>query len=328
MARKTDIIKGKILNEVLSVTELENIMAEFEFVSVESEDDAETIKFTNYKSQIWIDGETDTEGNILVSNVSVVNRVESEPTRVEAFRSYEDLEKVLNWFWDNGHYNHWITAWLMAALGRRVGDTCNLKWSDLYKKDGNYRERLTQLKEEKTGKKVAPILNALAKIKIEEFISMVGIVPEKHYMEKIVDTKPSAFRKMLKKAVEDVGLSYAISTHSFRKFWATTIYKLNPQDADNLMIVQSMLGHSSPEITKIYIGEIEKKQDRYMEKYSDYLISKGNGVNMEISNSPMMVIKAEDFREILSKCWEMSQSGTNKFDGINELIGIAENCVV
>jgi integrase len=328
MARKTDIIKKKILNEVLSMTELENIMAEFEFVPVETEDDSETLKFTNYKSQIWIDGETDTEENILISNVSVVNRVESEPTRVEAFRSYEDLEKVLNWFWNNGHYNHWITAWLMTALGRRVGDTCNLKWSDLYKKDGNYRERLTQLKEEKTRKKVAPILNALAKMKIEEFISTTKKTPIEHYTEKIVDTKPSAFRKMLKKAVSEVGLTYDISTHSFRKYWANTIYRLNPQDADNLMIVQSMLGHSSPEITKIYIGEIEKKQDKYMEKYSDYIISKGQGIDMEISNSPMMVIKAEDFRDILSKCWDMSQSGISKFDGINELIGIAENCIV
>ena len=328
MARKTDIIKGKILNEVLSMTELENIMAEFEFVPVETEDDAETLKFTNYKSQIWIDGETDTEENILVSNVSVVNRVEAEPTRVEAFRSYEDLEKVLNWFWNNGHYSHWITAWLMTALGRRVGDTCNLKWSDIYKKDGNYRERLTQLKEEKTGKKVAPIFNALAKMKIEEFITITSVIPSDCYTEKIVDTKPSAFRKMLKKAVLEVGLTYDISTHSFRKYWANTIYRLNPQDSDNLMIVQSMLGHSSPEITKIYIGEIEKKQDKYMEKYSDYLISKGNGVDMEISNSPMMVIKAEDFREILSKCWDMSQKGISKFDGINKLIGIAENCIV
>ena len=328
MARKTDIIKEKILNEILSMTELENIMAEFEFVPVESEDDTETIKFTNYKSQIWIEGETDTEENILITNVSVVNRVESEPTRVEAFRSYEDLEKVLNWFWDNGHYNHWITAWLMTALGRRVGDTCSLKWFDLYKKDGNYRERLTQLKEEKTGKKVAPILNALAKMKIEEFITITEAIPTDNYTEKIVDTKPSAFRKMLKKAVSEVGLTYDISTHSFRKFWANTIYRLNPQDSDNLMIVQSMLGHSSPETTKIYIGEIEKKQDKYMEKYSDYLISKGQGVDMEISNSPMMVIKAEDFREILSKCWDMSRTGISKFDGINELIGFAENCIV
>ncbi|MDD4688795.1 MAG: hypothetical protein PHE51_03490 [Eubacteriales bacterium] len=48
MARKTDVIKGKILNEVLSMTELENIMTEFEYVPIETEDDTETLKFTNY----------------------------------------------------------------------------------------------------------------------------------------------------------------------------------------------------------------------------------------------------------------------------------------
>lgn len=328
MARKTDKIKEKILNEILSVVELENILEEFEFVPIETEDDSETLKFTNYKSQIWIDGETDTEGNILVSNVSVVNRVESEPTRVEAFRSYEDLEKVLNWFWDNSHYSHWITAWLMTALGRRVGDTCGLKWSDIYKRDGNYRDRLTQLKEEKTGKKVAPILNALAKMKIEEFIYVTEAAPTDNYTEKIVDTKPSAFRKMLKKAVEEVGLSYSISTHSFRKYYANTIYKLHPQDADNLMIVQSILGHSDIETTKIYIGEIDRKIDKYNTDYANYMLGKSNGEDMEISNSPMMVIKAEDFREILSKCWEMSRTEISKFDGINELIGVAENLIV
>lgn len=328
MARKTDIIKEKILNEVLSMTELENIMAEFEFVPVETEDDAETIKFTNYKSQIWIDGETDNDGDILVSSVKTINRIESEPTRVEAFRSYEDLEKVLNWFWDNKHYNHWMTAWFMTALGRRVGDTVNLKWFDIYKKDGTYRERLTQLKEEKTGKKVSPVLNALAKLKIEEYIQIVDINPLEHYTEKIVDTTSQAFRKMLKKAISEVGIMSIISTHSFRKFYANTIYKLHPQDADNLMIVQSMLGHSDAETTKIYISEIDNKIDKYNEDYANYMIGKGNGINTEISNSPMMVIKAEDFREILSKCWDMSQTGTTKFDGINELIGIAENCIV
>ncbi|MDD4688793.1 MAG: hypothetical protein PHE51_03480 [Eubacteriales bacterium] len=65
-----------------------------------------------------------------------------------------------------------------------------------------------------------------------------------------------------------------------------------------------------------------------MEKYSDYLISKGNRVDVEISNSPMVVLKAEDFRDILSKSWDMSQKGISKFDGINELIRIVENRVV
>lgn len=42
----------------------------------------------------------------------------------------------------------------------------------------------------------------------------------------------------------------------------------------------------------------------------------------------MVPLKAEDFREILSKCWDMSQNGEDKFNGINKLIGMAEKCMV
>lgn len=328
MAKTIDRIKENILEQVLSLSELENIMAEFRYHPVEKDDDTDTIKFTNYSSQIWIDGEKDSDGNILISNVRSVNRLDPEPTRVESFRTYEDLEKVMNYFKDNGYYNHWITGWLMISLGRRVGDTIALKWSDVFRKDGKYRERLTQLKEEKTGKKLAPRLNALARLRIDEYIKMVGIRPMQHYEEPIVDTSSAAFRKMTKKAIESTGVKGCLSTHSYRKFYANTIYRLHPQDADNLMIVQTLLGHSSPEITKIYIGEIDKKQDKYNEDYSAYMIAKGNGINVDISNSPIVALKSDDFRELLSKCWDMAKSGAEKFEGINELLRLSEKSML
>lgn len=328
MAKTIDKIKEKILEQVLSQDELENIMAEFRYHPVEKDDDIDTIKFTNYSSQIWIDGEKDGEGNILISNVRSVNRLENEPTRVEPFRTYEDLEKIMNYFEDNGYYNHWITGWLMTSLGRRVGDTIALKWSDVFRKDGKYRERLTQLKEEKTGKKLAPRLNALARLKIDEYIEMVGIKPMQHYDEQIVDTSSAAFRKMVKKAIDSVGLEYSLSTHSFRKYWANTIYRLHPQDADNLMIVQTMLGHSDSQTTKIYINEIDKKQDKYNEDYSAYMIARGNGINMDISNSPTISVQSDDFRNLLSKLYDMGHNGEDKFESINKIICMAEQCMI
>lgn len=328
MAKTIDIIKEKTLEQILSLSELENIMSEFRYHPVEKDDDTDTIKFTNYSSQIWIDGDRDSDGNILVSKVRSVNRLESEPTRVEPFRTYEDLEKVMNYFKDNGYYNHWITGWLMTSLGRRVGDTIALKWSDVFRKDGKYRERLTQLKEEKTGKKLAPRLNALARLKIDEYIELVGIKPMQHYDEQIVDTSSAAFRKMVKKAIDNVGLEYSLSTHSFRKYWANTIYRLHPQDADNLMIVQTMLGHSDMMTTKIYINEIDNKQDKYNEDYSNYMIAKGNGIDTEISNSPTISVQSYNFRYLLSKLYDMGKDGEDKFEAINKIIGMAEQCMI
>ncbi len=70
-----------------------------------------------------------------------------------------------------------------------------------------------------------------------------------------------------------IGLTYPISTHSFRKYYANTIYKLHPSRYfDNLMIVQTMMGHSDLETTKIYINEIDRKQDVYNNDYAEYML--------------------------------------------------------
>ena len=98
--------------------------------------------------------------------------------------------------------------------------------------------------------------------------------------------------------------------------------------SDNLMIVQTMLGHSDVMTTKIYINEIDKKQDKYNEDYSAHMIAKGNGIDTDISNSPIVALKSDDFRELLSKCFDMAQNGKDKFEVINELIGMSENLIV
>lgn len=329
MAKIIDKIRDELLENVLSFDELEETMSNYRYYLVEEESEDEEydqniIKFTNYSGQIWIEGDIDENRNILIAKVTPITRLENESTRVEPFRTYEDLEKVLNYFKDNGYMNHWITACLMASLGRRVGDTIALKWSDIFKKNGKYRVRLTQLKEEKTGKKLAPRLNALAKLYIDEYIKAIGIKPMEHYDERIVNNTSAAFRKMLKKAVDVSGLDYPLSTHSFRKWWANTIYMLHPQDTDNLMIIQTMLGHSDINTTKLYINYIDRKQDKYNEDYAQYMMNKINGVDTYVSNSPVVSLLWEDLREILSASFDMGANGQDKFEAINELIGKTE----
>lgn len=331
MARKIDKMKAELIGDVFSLTELENYMRKYDFSVIESEDAEEIdglIKYTNHKSQIWVELESDEENNLLILNLKSIAKINNESTRVEPFRTYEDLEKVINYFLNNQMYHHWFTSCLMVSLGRRVGDTIALKWSDLFLPNGEYRERLTTLKEEKTGKVVGVKLNALAKFYIEEYCRLVEIEPLEHYREKIFSNSDAAFRKMLKQAVQMSGLTYPISTHSFRKFYANTIYKLHPQDADNLMIIQTMMGHSDLETTKIYLNEIDRKQDVYNNDYADYMLKRKNGEEVEISNSPILSVKWEDFREILSQCWDMAQNGEEKFNGLNKLIGLAEKCMV
>lgn len=60
----------------------------------------------------------------------------------------------------------------------------------------------------------------------------------------------------------------------------------------------------------------------------DFVIDVSGGKKPVIKNSPVVPLKAEDFREILSKCWNMAQNGEDKFDGIKKFIGMAEKCMV
>lgn len=48
MARKTDKMKSEMVGEVLSPTELENYMYEYEFVLIGSDEDDIKQKFNNY----------------------------------------------------------------------------------------------------------------------------------------------------------------------------------------------------------------------------------------------------------------------------------------
>lgn len=331
MAKKIDKIKEDLVGKVYSQIELENYMNKQGFVPVEYEDPEDEkenyIKFTNYKSQIWIECEYE-NSEILICDAKRITRVENNKTRVNPFESYEDLEKVISYFWDNKMYHHWLISGLMVSLGRRINDTISLKWSDFFDKNGSYKARLETLREEKTGKIVGVRINALAKYYIGEYCKTLDINPVIYYKEKIFSIGSAGYRKALKKAIDFVGLNYSLSTHSLRKFYANTIFKLHPQDQDNLVVIQKMMGHSDIETTKIYIGEIDRKIDVYNQDFSEYILKKMNGEDCEISNSPILSIKWEDFREILSKCWDMGDNGTGKFESINKLIGMAENCMV
>jgi len=60
----------------------------------------------------------------------------------------------------------------------------------------------------------------------------------------------------------------------------------------------------------------------------DFIADVENGKKPIIKNSPVLPLKSEDFREILSNCWDMAVNGEDKFDGINKLIGMAEKHMI
>lgn len=58
------------------------------------------------------------------------------------------------------------------------------------------------------------------------------------------------------------------------------------------------------------------------------MLTKMRGIETKISNSPVVSFKAEDFRGLLGQLYDKAKNGADKFDGINEIMGLAEKCML
>lgn len=324
--KKIKDIKAEIIGKSMTECELESYMFECGFIPFETDAADEVVAvFTDSKRLIYIKGTVDDDINI--TNVTHNNRINNnEATRVDPFHSYEDLDAVLNYFANKEQWNHWLACKLMVGLGRRSGDTLNLRWCDIYKdrECTTFFDRCMKLKEEKTGKIIAPHITEYVQLAVEEYCKHTGVNPSDNYVGNIFSVKTPAVRAAVKKAVESVGIDYPVSLHSFRKTYGNWTYKIHRNEGICLEIIRGMFGHSDTGITRLYIDQTNEDAKRYANDLSEYLLKKGDGTADEINNCPNVTIKAETIRDILSIVYDAGHDGMDKFDTINEMIGRIE----
>ena len=138
-----------------------------------------------------------------------------------------------------------------ANLGIRISDILNLRLNDIVRDAGRYR---LDIVEQKTGKARNFTVPTTLHLYIKNYVLENSIKPT----EIIFPITERAVQKKLKIVCDYLGYE-KIGTHSFRKFYATEIYKNSNY---NVALVQQLLQHSSPAVTQRYIGissqEVEK----------------------------------------------------------------------
>lgn len=132
---------------------------------------------------------------------------------------------------------------LEGNLGLRISDILKLKLSDIVKDGERYRLDIT---EQKTGKKRTFTVPMAIYLYIANYCHENQIAPD----QTIFPITERAVQKQLKLVCDYLGYE-GISTHSFRKWYATEIY--NNADHD-IVLVQQLLQHSSTSVTQRYIG--------------------------------------------------------------------------
>ena len=156
----------------------------------------------------------------------------------------EIIETIRNGFLTSRPNDRVATALVVETnLGIRISDVLKLRLNDFIKDGERFR---IDIVEQKTGKK----RTFTVPTEIYNYIKQYCIDNEIKSNDIIFDISERAIQKHLKLVCDYLGFEN-ISTHSFRKFFATNIYL---QNECNIVLVQELLQHSSPTTTQRYIG--------------------------------------------------------------------------
>ena len=146
---------------------------------------------------------------------------------------------------------------LEGNLGLRISDILKLRLCDIVRDGDRYR---LEIIEKKTGKRRIFTVPLVLYQYIENYCLRNGIART----EIMFPITERTIQKQLRIVCDYLGYN-GISTHSFRKWYATEIYKANGYD---IVLVQRLLQHSSAATTQRYIGIEPQRIEQAIENHS------------------------------------------------------------
>lgn len=158
---------------------------------------------------------------------------------------YREIIETMNQGFSGMRPNPRVSTALVieANLGLRICDILKLRLCDIVRDGDRYR---LEIVEQKTGKR----RNFTVPFLIYQYIENYCLRNQIGKNERIFPISSRTVQSILKMTCDYLGYEN-ISTHSFRKFYATEIYKNNNC---NIVLVQHLLQHSSASVTQRYIG--------------------------------------------------------------------------
>ena len=141
---------------------------------------------------------------------------------------------------------------LQANMGLRIGDILSLKLS-------SFKGNRLQIREDKTDKLQYREINPAITNMVMEY-ALENNIKKNDDLFKIT---PRAVQKQLKIICDYLALEN-VSTHSFRKMYATIQYEANN---NNIELVKELLNHSSIATTQRYIRVSQKEINKASKSY-------------------------------------------------------------
>lgn len=111
-------------------------------------------------------------------------------TECDPLWEMSDIKNVVEWFEKNNEWDGYLITLLELLLGRRIGDTVMMKWSDLYYENGNRKSEINTIEEQKTGKITNIPVSKMVWEAVDNYLSYVNVDPMEHYKEYIFQYQP------------------------------------------------------------------------------------------------------------------------------------------
>lgn len=162
---------------------------------------------------------------------------------VEPIRNKEDINKILGWFHDN-YPKYEVIFSLGIYSGLRVSDILKLKIEDVTDTD------FVRIREQKTNKyKMFPLSPMIKKL-LSRYCTGRSLAEPLFLGNKGQKLDRSQVYRMINRACCELGIKGNFGTHTMRKTFGYHHYK----KFRDVAILQAIFNHSSPEVTKRYIG--------------------------------------------------------------------------
>lgn len=145
---------------------------------------------------------------------------------------------------------------IQANLGLRIGDIINLRLSNIIKDGNRYRLDIIEQKTKKKREFTVPT-------EVFTYLQSYALENSIRPTQKLFDITVRQVQKHLQITAEHLRLEN-IGTHSFRKFFAVSIYN---SSGYNVELVRTLLQHSSTAVTQHYLSVSPKLVEDALAKH-------------------------------------------------------------
>ena len=172
---------------------------------------------------------------------------------------WDDFKSLIGKLERDEEYKFCLLITIGVFTGLRIGDLLQLRFSQFENTD------ILTVQEQKTNKTRRIKINPDLKEIVERVKNkMVVTDTDQHIFLNRYRTKPidkSYVNVKLKEIVKryDINIDGNVSSHLFRKTLGNRVLRLNNYSNESVILLMELFGHSSPAITKRYLGLRERE---------------------------------------------------------------------